>query len=85
MISWRSVACEVNLTSQELDDIASETKSLQQPSTLCLKIWIEKHKISATYTKLCDALIECNFGRHVEKILAIAKERYVFCSVLDFM
>ena len=85
MIPWRSVACEVNLTSQELDDIASEVETLQQPSRSFLKIWIERYGSAATYTKLCEALIECNFGRHVEKILAIAKIRYVCCSVLDFM
>ena len=85
MIPWRSVACEVNLTSQELDDFASEAETLQQASNLFLKIWIERYGSAATYTKLCDALIKCNFGRHVEKILAIAKERYVCCSVLDFM
>ena len=85
MIPWRSVACEVNLTSQELDDIASEVETLQQPSRSFLMIWIERYGSAATYTKLCEALIECNFGRHVEKILAIAKIRYVCCSVLDFM
>ena len=59
--------------------------SLQQPSILFLKIWIERYGSAATYTKLCDAMIKCNFGRHVEKILDFAKIRYVCCSVLDFM
>ena len=85
MIPWRSVALEVNLTSQELDDIASETETLLESSSSFLKIWIERYESAATYTKLCDAMIECNFGRHIEKILAIAKIRYVCCSVLDFM
>ena len=73
MIQWRSVACAVNLTSQELDDIV----------TLLLKRLIDGS--AATYTELCDARIECRFGIYVTIILAIAKERYVCCSVLDFM
>ena len=75
MIQWRSVACAVNLTSQELDDIV----------TLLLKRLIEIFGSAATYTELCDARIECRFGIHVTIILAIAKIRYVCCSVLDFM
>ena len=82
MIPWRSVACAFGLTSQEL---ASETETLLESSKSFFKIWIERYWSAATYTKLCDALMKCDFVRHVEKILAIAKIWYVCCLVLDFM